>query len=40
MLMILSFFTQKLIGSAKMKFSFDERFSDDGQAHFAINNVY
>ena len=38
--MILSFFTQKSIRSAKLSSVFAERFSGEGQADFAINKAH
>ena len=38
--MILSFFTQKLTRRAKLSSVFAERFSDEGQADFAINKAH
>ena len=39
-LMILSLFTQKSTGSAKLSSVFPERFSDEGQADFAVNKAF
>ena len=38
--MILSFFTQKSIRSAKLSSVFAERFSGEGQADFAMNKAH